>query len=156
MKVIFLGVDGVLNYRGCKSRCKGFLGVEPEKVALLKQIVDATGAKIVLSSTWRLGYNKDQKSYHGFRRHLEKRLNEHGLSVYDVTEDIGAYKRGAEIRLWLAQHRKDIERWVVLDDEYFPDFTEQKIKSHLVQTDMYKDGLTECHVRKAIRILNRK
>lgn len=156
MKVIFLDVDGVLNYRGCKARCKGFLGVEPEKVVLLKQIVDATDAKIVLSSTWRLGYNKDQKGYHGFRRHLEKRLNEYGLSVYDVTEDISAYKRGAEIRLWLAQHGKEVKRWVVLDDEYFGDFTEHKIKSHLVQTDMYADGLTERHVRKAIGILNRK
>ena len=48
MKVLFLDVDGVLNRCG-----KSAQGLEEDKVALLKQIVAATGCRIVLSSTWR-------------------------------------------------------------------------------------------------------
>lgn len=47
MKIIFLDIDGVLNYENSKSK------VEEEKVKLLKEIVDKTGAEIVLSSDWR-------------------------------------------------------------------------------------------------------
>lgn len=39
MKVIFLDIDGVLNYKNSKSK------VEEEKVKLLKHIVDETNAK---------------------------------------------------------------------------------------------------------------
>ena len=59
MKVIFLDVDGVLNTKYSKSRCGRFIGIDKDKVAQLKRIVDETDAEIVLSSTWRLGYNKD-------------------------------------------------------------------------------------------------
>ena len=41
MKIIFLDVDGVLNYRGCKARsATGCLGVDDGKVKLLRQIID--------------------------------------------------------------------------------------------------------------------
>ena len=45
MKLIFLDVDGVLNYSGCKARsATGCLGIDDEKVKLLRQIIDQTGA----------------------------------------------------------------------------------------------------------------
>lgn len=47
MKIIFLDIDGVLNYENSKSK------VEEEKVKLLKEIVGRTDAEIVLSSDWR-------------------------------------------------------------------------------------------------------
>lgn len=47
MKVIFLDFDGVITTE--KSRwC-----LDKDKMLLLKRIVDATGAKIVISSSWR-------------------------------------------------------------------------------------------------------
>jgi hypothetical protein len=48
VKVIFLDVDGVLN--GHESQWR----VIPECVRLLNEIVERTGAKLVLSSSWRL------------------------------------------------------------------------------------------------------
>ena len=55
-KIIFLDIDGVLNsmdYFEQTKDCKGYTEINPEKVKLLKEIVDRTGAEIVLSSTWR-------------------------------------------------------------------------------------------------------
>ena len=53
IKVIFLDIDGVLNCSTTKDLCEFYTGIEDKKVAILKQIVDATDAKIVLISTWR-------------------------------------------------------------------------------------------------------
>ena len=60
MKIIFLDVDGVLNCKSSKSRCGGFLGIDDSKVKLLKEIIDITGAKIVLSSSWRYGWRRNE------------------------------------------------------------------------------------------------
>lgn len=46
MKIIFLDVDGVL--------CLNGRTLPPEPLEQLKRIIEATGAQIVLSSTWRI------------------------------------------------------------------------------------------------------
>ncbi|MFR1854625.1 MAG: HAD domain-containing protein, partial [Beduini sp.] len=56
MKIIILDIDGVLNCEYCKIKIDGVHFVMDEKIILLKQLVDRTGAKIVLSSTWRYGW----------------------------------------------------------------------------------------------------
>ena len=56
MKVIFLDIDGVLNYSGCKEKIGGIFFVNDERIKILKEIIDKTNAKIVLSSTWRSGW----------------------------------------------------------------------------------------------------
>lgn len=60
MKVVFLGIDGVLNsaaYDRQRDWTKRTY-IDKTRLPLLKQIVDATGAEIVLSSTWREHWNK--------------------------------------------------------------------------------------------------
>ena len=52
-KVIFLDVDGFLNCHSTKDSCGGYIGIDDKKVALLKEIVDATGAIIILVSSWK-------------------------------------------------------------------------------------------------------
>ena len=47
MKIIFLDFDGVI------TTLKSNWAIDNEKVELVKQICDATGAKIVISSSWR-------------------------------------------------------------------------------------------------------
>lgn len=49
-KLLFLDVDGVLN---SMDNGDGDT-IEDSKVLLLKTIIDKTGAKIVISSSWRL------------------------------------------------------------------------------------------------------
>lgn len=138
MKVIFLDVDGVLN-----SSQDGFtikLGTN-KHLELLKQIVEKTDAKIVLSSSWRIS-NKT-KSF------IEAKLNEYGMSIISATPDLGS-SRGEEIKRWLRETNDFIESFVILDDDSDMD---EYTRTKLVQTN--RDiGLQETDVLKAIKILS--
>ena len=155
MKILMLDIDGVLNYEGCKDRIGWYCGIEDEKVELLKHIVDATDAKIVLSSTWRLGYNNEGHRLEEAFIYLKEKLSKYGLSIYSMTPQIGRGNyRGREIHQWLQAYDGKVDEWVVLDDEWFCDFNQYEIGAHLVQTSFYGGGLTEEDAEEAIRILN--
>ena len=137
MKVIFLDVDGVLN-----SSQDGFtikLGTN-KHLELLKQIVDKTDAKIVLSSSWRI--NNKTKSF------IENKLNEYGMSIISSTPDLGS-SRGEEIKSWLRETIDFIDSFVILDDDSDMD---EYTRASLVQTNRDM-GLQETDVIKAINIL---
>ena len=141
MKIIFLDVDGVLNslQDGNSVRLR-----TDSHLKLLKQIVDATGAKIVLSSSWRIGPTKA-------RNNLLKRLEEYGLQIMDSTPVLsGASSRGDEIRQWLTESKYEIESFVILDIE--DDMGEFTAKN-LVQTNTAV-GLQEKDASKCISMLN--
>ena len=144
MKVIFLDIDGVMN-----SVQDGYsFTIETDKhFRLLKRIVDETGAKLVLSSTWR-HFDCDVDV-------VENRLADFGMKLIGVTPwlvdshiDI---QRGDEIRSWLQDCEEEIESFVILDDDSdMREFTD----TNLVQTDC-RIGLTEKDVGRAIAILNK-
>lgn len=122
VKVIFLDIDGVLNH--CNTRSAALatvkeplpLPIEPECITRLNQLVAATDAKIVISSSWRL-YAPWQD--------LSRALAHHGLvaEVIGKTPDLvkdsiwhdnwlarngspfqyAHLERGWEIREWLAR-----------------------------------------------------
>jgi len=146
MKILFTDVDGVLNDEAttAKSPC-GYTGIMDSKVKLLKKIIDVTGAKIVLSSDWRL-CDEDDPDY---KYLLNKLRYKGGIGIYDKTPDLSWQRRGLEIETWLKCH-PEVEAWVVLDDIDFSDFNE--ITDHVVLTDGYY-GLQEADVEKAIEIL---
>lgn len=125
--------------------------------------MDETGAKIVVSSTWRLDISRGNGSFWacGIYQYLLDKLAKYGLEVFDITPDLSrtCSSRGIEIHTWLEEHKDlNIESWVVLDDEWFWDFAypEYEIRQHLVETNFYirDGGLQNTHVAKAIRILN--
>ena len=160
-KIIFLDIDGVLNsidYFEQTKYCKGYTEIDPEKVKLLKEIVDRTGAEIVLSSTWRDLARRENEPEHPMFTYLSDTLKEYGTEIIDHTPYIGQ-DRPKEIRAWLDnQQDKDI-RFVSLDDD-FPKhkYDEAGIGYCLVRTSFYeKDGgLRQEHVEKAVEILNRE
>ena len=141
MKIIFLDVDGVLN----SLQDGSFVRLRTDShLKLLKQIVDVTGAKIVLSSSWRIGPTKA-------RNNLLKRLEEYGLQIMDSTPVLsGASSRGDEIRQWLNESKYEIESFVILDDE---DDMEEFTAKNLVQTNTAV-GLREKDASKCISMLN--
>ena len=155
MKVIFLDIDGVLNAEYTKARCDGFFGIDGTLVKRLKEIVDATGAEIILSSSWRFGINKDGEEIPSHMKYLHNKLGKQHLRTVGMTIDLKG-ERGHEIQKWLETNNDIVEQWVVLDDEVFSDFEECGIMSHLVQTTFYGEngGLQEEHVQQAIKILN--
>ncbi len=159
MHLIFLDVDGVLNNDYTLDRCGQYIGIDDKYVANLRKIVDSIeDCRIILSSTWRLGLTRRKEQLEGHVDYLNNKLAKQGLEIYDVTPDLGWYHkcRGEEIHRWLEEHRDlDIESWVVLDDECFPDFQEYGIWQHWVSTDYYSPngGLNDDKVEEAIRVL---
>ncbi len=112
MKILFLDIDGVLNTTESRIR-NGLDHIDMEKVDLLKSIVFATDAKIVLSSTWRL---KDRDL-----QLVKDALAEYGMEVYDSTPngvelEPGTlwWDRSEEIKDWLKG--KQVEKVAILDD----------------------------------------
>lgn len=79
MRVIFLDIDGELTYAGYCNEETHY--IDSEKVALLKEIVDATNAKIVLSSSWKCGYDKITGEKRSFYQTLENILSAMGLYI---------------------------------------------------------------------------
>lgn len=153
MKIVFLDVDGVLNSVDSEDTFReGIIGLDYSGIKLLKEIVDATGAEIVLISTWKLAWHKDNKSRQdSVAAYLDKRLAEEGLVIMDKT---GGYmaERGHGIIDWLSENPTD--SWIVLDDEIFEDYEECGIMPRLVKTSFYHGGLKESHVKLAIELLN--
>ena len=159
MKVIFLDIDGVLNNDHTKERFEGYVFVSDDKILLLKEIVDKTKAKIVLSSTWRRGWYCKEHIEKPTSSHLQDirlfdalvdKLKTFQIELLDYTEEFG--RRGDEIDLWLKQwHGEPIESFVILDDMSGADL--QPHSRYLIQTEFW-DGLMPNHVEKAIKILN--
>ena len=151
MKVIFLDVDGVLNCKGTEARCGHYLGIDDNKVQRLRRIVEATGAKIVLVSTWKDGceHKEDQDA---LANYLDRKLRATGLRILDKTEDKD-HDRGAGILHWMDGH--PVESFVILDDCLF-DYRETGILPYRVETteDADDGGRREEHVQRAIEILN--
>jgi hypothetical protein len=112
-KVIFLDIDGVMN--GVASRPdhrRGFVGfLDPINVAALNQIVAATGAVVVVSSTWRLTIPWDE---------MKAAFREVGCAaqLVDRTPDLDARDRQREIIAWLAAQAVPPARYVVIDDDF--------------------------------------
>ena len=117
MKVIFLDVDGVLNNRHTRTRtCEGWCFVDDFLVARVRKIVDATGAVIVLSSTWRDEWNIKDESLNGSDfNELRAKFNEFGMDFFSRTGEWQKRGRGWEIMDWLERHEA-IESFVILDD----------------------------------------
>lgn len=150
MKIIFCDVDGVLNDENTPLNTE----LDDEKILLLKEIVEKTNAKIVLSSAQKLGWEPKYEKQGPYIRYLFDKLKYFELIVIDRTYDpISLLNRGEGIYQWLSEH-ENIESWVVLDDEIFPDFEKFGIIPHLVHTQFYGYGLTSELAAQAIKILN--
>lgn len=152
MKTIFLDIDGVLNCQATQEYCGLWLGIDDEKVKRLHHIVEATGAYIVLTSTWKYDWHKETKEKQDdLANYLDRKLKVEGLQILDKTEDLWS-DRGAGILRWIARH--PVDAFVILDDEPF-DYAEQNLLDHLIQTIEGADdgGLQNEHVERAIAIL---
>lgn len=151
MKIIFLDVDGVLNYWGFKELTPNkFLGISDDLVEKLKRIIEKTDAKIVLTSTWKDGISDDMKAIDDDGQYLLDKLWKSGISIYSKTVDFH-YDRGRGISNWLSNHT-DVEKYVVLDDICFKDFEEYGVINNVVITnEIY--GITDDNVEQSVNIL---
>ena len=132
------------------------LEIDNKRVRMLKQLIDDTGAKVVLSSDWRNGWRYrdlevspiNDYSVYLFNR-LEKYFKQSGIEFYDKT-GVLKIERGKEIMSWLANCQEPIESFVVFDDI---DYDMGAVGDNFICTSM-KTGLLPCHIERAKQILN--
>ena len=154
MKVIFLDIDGVLNCVETKEKCKAYVGIDDKMVSWLKRIVEATGAQIVLSSSWKHDWepiNKEAQNEFGF--YVDRALKKHSLTAIDKTYESNSEHRGEGIIQWVRTH--EVDSFIILDDEWY-DFKELGLQSRVIKTEFYNEhgGLRNEHVVLAIELLN--
>ncbi len=153
MKIIFLDIDGVLNSRRYdRTRASEDGNIDVTRLPLLKRIVDATDAKLVLSSSWRKHWNADECLCDGTGRELNQLFARFGLAIYDKTPTVSALDRDVEVRAWLDAHNGEVEAFVILDDILtgWGDLTERLVRT----SPMIGYGLEDTHVKEAISKLN--
>lgn len=173
MKVIFLDIDGVLNLEVYHAAfwdiCKRMELKRPDAKRLFKEqmrdeygnlfcplatrklewIIKETGAKIVISSSWRSSGLKI----------MQEMWKHRGLAgeVIDVTPVAfrlpnlpfaDRLERGNEIKNWLEKH-PEVEKYVIFDD--YNDMLPEQLP-YFIQTDE-QYGITTNDAVKAIQIL---
>lgn len=175
MKVLFLDIDGVLNSSNwfdyvqycikndMRDRVLNFVEINDEHIkrklsmiddraiANLNRIVEETGCKVVLSSSWR----SSRESDNAFIEYIFK-LKGFKYELYDVTPRIWVKEfgtqRGEEIQLWMDKEseKNEIESYVILDDD--SDMLPKQM-SNFIHVDG-QVGLIDKDVFTAIEILN--
>ena len=185
MKIIFLDIDGVLNCELWYKQRFNLLDRQdvtgnyplyefaPFLMDRLNQIIEATKAKVVISSTWRIGRTSQE---------LQDILNAVNFKgeIIDTTPHFYAQgkqddkkinysvPRGCEIDWWLTNkanfqrinwskkiqedylNKSNIENYIILDDDSDMLYSQ---KEHFIKTDVYH-GLTQDNVNQAIKVLN--
>lgn len=173
MKVIFLDVEGVLNTRETYERAYRLYGhttmidleIDKFRLGYLKQIIDETGAKIVLSSSFRYFFRKENDvvyptSFKG--KKLYDNFKRYEIEIYDTTP-ITMGSREEQIKEWLS-NRDDIESFIIIDDdannfdELYPNLIQTSTMKRNYLTSFMKEsiGLCERHIPEAIDSLNQK
>ena len=151
MKIIFLDFDGVLNSsRFFKEQTpKGVLiaspGLDPKAVEVLNEIIERSGAMVVVSSAWRIGSSVVR---------LRGTLGEVGFrgKVRGLTPNFNTAERGREIQTWLDEDGKryGVSSFVIIDDMGYMGL----LQDRLVQTD-FETGLLPEHIGPALAQLDR-
>lgn len=150
MKVIFLDFDGVINdYMTINE-------INKYNVETLKRILKETDAKIVVTSSHKYSYQRNNNKEGFFNNNYYVRtLKEKGIDVLDWTpyirqQGINNNQREQEILEYLKNH-PEITQYLILDDDYII----ESLKEHEIFLDL-QSGLRQKHIIPAIGILHGK
>ena len=140
-KVIFLDFDGVI-------RCFGW---KRESLNHLNDVIDETGARIVVTSDWRHSHSREEivGLLDGFGILGIKNADVTPILKVDEDNLAAAEPRRSEILAWLKENGP--RDYVILDDMNALASTE--LADRLVLCN-YEEGLTELGAIEAIEILN--
>jgi hypothetical protein len=131
MKIVFVDIDGVICLRSSR-----YLYFDPEAVKRLQNILEVTGANVVISSAWRVGetieglrdifkicgdrYSKYKGPipYFDISRIIDKTPCT-DIDRSDRGDEGSLWGRGYEIVTWLKKYEKelDVKKYIILDDE---------------------------------------
>lgn len=153
-RIIFLDMDGVMNHGEYFRAVKESDPIDPECVKNLNTIIEATDAKVVISSTWRMFYNIEA---------MQALLDRKGFKGEVIGETPDVYSshkynapRGCEIADWIKEHvERDsfdltYRRFIILDDDSDMLLLQAE---HFIHTDFMGGGLTVNAAYRAKRML---
>jgi len=139
--IVFLDIDGVLNNEALLKNNGGIDALDAESLKLVQELLEETGANVVITSVWRLGH-----SLYWIQTMFKNLGFQYPERVIGATLNLPGDVRGKEIKLWLAQ--VPVDGFVILDDDSDMD----GLEDHLVKTS-FKTGLTRKHIEKAKKLL---
>ena len=155
-KYLFLDFDGVLNTTQHQAQCNvlGFpdsdkygLLFSPSAVRSLQNLIDETGAEIVIISSWRY-IHSNQKLREMWQ---DRNLPATNLHFLDSNRNTTNLSKGEQIANFMLSPPNN--PYVILDDE--PEEFPAKQFSHLILINPVT-GLKKGNVDEAIKILNNK
>lgn len=154
LKILFLDIDGVLNTlpSSTESSTNPSHYFPQIRLKRLKNIIDSTNCKIVLSSSWRL---RDFS-----KKTLWEKFESIGIDVKTCyIGDTPSIKkaRAFQIETYLNEIKSkyEISHWCAVDDMELDSTqqTAQIMKDHFVKTEI-ATGLTDAKMNEIISILN--
>ena len=151
-KIVFLDIDGVISLELERPGVNGataykFSGLDSTRIERLNEVVNATGAKVVVSSSWKKRRTAEQLHDYFVERGFEGEI----IDVTPTLDGIGPGQgRGHEIQYWIYQNWP-VDAFVIFDDGY--DMVH--LMDHLVQTESAL-GLQPHHVERAKILLGEK
>lgn len=154
MRIVFLDFDGVLNTAphmhvlgSKKLQSSDEFGpfFDPTSVSYLKQIIDETNVKIVVTSSWKYLMTYQDLLIMWGKRTLPGEI----IDACPIPE--GRRKRGDEIDAWLSECKESCQ-YVILDDMSAANFNEHQLE-HLIVVNPYY-GIEQETVERALAILN--
>jgi len=165
MKIIFLDIDGVLNVIPVdRDEFGGLFHRHFEDN--LRYVIEQTGAKIVISSTWKADGLDVMQAMWKHRGLAGEVINVTPYEVDVVETGVCEYydevDRGFEIQQYLNEHKDEVENYCIIDD--CTDMLPSQM-DNFVQTSGNSDhpdcidigyGLTRICAEKVVEILNRK
>lgn len=156
-KVIFLDIDGVLNSvdsmvaffkwmpKGTRIQMEDRL--DSVSIGLLRRVCIKTDAKIVISSTWRMGRTiedfVDIFARHGWDNFPIIGMTPIGCKIAEIT----FRTRGHEIQDWLTHH-PEVTEYIIIDDD--SDMLESQI-DHFVHVSNV-NGFRSKHYCQCLRL----
>lgn len=150
MRIIFLDFDGVLVPFAKKYQKTRPARVSPEAVVCLNTVIQMTGAKLVITSSWRLSSTIEK---------LDACVKKWGVVGDVVGKTITKETRGEEVADWLQctpeflRPLDPIESYVILDDE---GDGMAPVEDYLVRVPNPMHGLLMPEALRAIKVLEGK
>lgn len=150
VKILFLDVDGVLNYIGCDER------LSDQHLARLRKIVEKTKCKIIISSTYKLSNQTMKFLWDNLENHgIQKKL--YTIEKFSYTPDLIDFgcNRTEEITSTINDIKNNyndkykIISWIAIDDGDLSLSSQNFIK---IDPNI---GLSDDDVTNIINILNK-
>jgi len=154
--LVFLDIDGVLNTTHSLNTRYEIRSENVKALKLLKDKLVKSGfnVKIVLTSTWRLGYDADVEKCSPQIRGLISKLAQFDITIEDKTPFYKEKSRDVEIHRYLREYELNNTNftYIILDDDVSV-FDKKELTNMFFYQVNHKTGLTKNDIGKIMNML---